>query len=132
MKVNTAPEYLLDTNILLETFWGKEPIASTVKNWIKEGKIALCPICIAEILSKASREEKEKLKLLQNQFEVLPIDATVAEIAGNYRFDFSRKSKKIYLLDCFVAACAKLYNLKLVTHNLKDYPMEDVEVFDIS
>lgn len=131
MKTSIDPKYLLDTNILLEAFWGKEPVASRVKNWIKEGEIALSPICIAEVLSKGSREEKEKLKLLQNQFGILPIDATVAEIAGNYRFEFSQKSKKVYLLDCFMAATAKLFNLKLVTHNVKDYPMKDIEVIDL-
>ncbi len=130
MKTNAGKRYLLDTNILLEAFWGKEPAARLVKNWITEGKITLCPIPVAEILSKATEEESEKIKILVRKFGVLPIDEKVAEIAGNYRFEFSRKTKKVYLLDCFMAAVAKKNNLTLLTHNVKDYPMKDIEVIN--
>lgn len=128
MKIGIVPEYLLDTNILLEVFSGKAPSASLVKLWIEEGKIAISAVTVAEILSKASTEEKEKLGLLISKFGVLPVDRVIAEIAGQYRQDFARKEKRVYLLDCFIAATAKLFNLKLITRNLKDYPMTDIEV----
>lgn len=130
MKIDTDKRYLLDTNILLEAFLGKEPTASLMKNWIINGRIALCPVSVAEILSKATGEEKEKINILVQKFGVLSIDEKVAEIAGNYRFEFSRKAKKVYLLDCFIAAIAKKHNLILVTHNVKDYPMKDIEIID--
>jgi len=130
MKIVTVPEFLLDTNIIIETFWGKEPVASLVESWIKEGVIAMSVVTVAEILSKANKREKEKLSLLTNKFGAFSIDITLAEIAGNYRKEFSRKKTRVYLLDCFVAATAKLYNLKLVTKNVKDYPMKDVEIID--
>jgi len=132
MKINIAPEFLLDTNVVLEAFWGKKPIASKVKAWIENGKIAVSTITIAEILSKASKEETEKLKLLTSRFGSLPIDEPTAEIAGGYRKQFLRKKKKAYLLDCLIAATAKLYNLKLVTANIKDYPMKDIEIVNSS
>lgn len=130
MKIAIAPEYLLDTNIVLEAFWGKKPSADLVKTWIKKGKIALSTITIAEVLSKASKEEREKLKLLTSKFGALPVDEVVAEIAGHYRLQFSRKKKRVYLLDCLIAATAKLYNLKLVTKNNQNYPMKDIQVLN--
>ena len=128
MKISIVPEFLLDTNVILEAFWGKQPTAKLVKNWIKQGKIAISAISVGEILSKASKEEKEKLNLLVRRFGVLPVDEVVAGIAGEYRRQFSRKKKKVYLLDCFIAATAKLYNLTLVTRNIKDYQMNDVKI----
>lgn len=130
MKTLTVPKYLLDTNIILETFWGKEPVASLVKKWIGEGEIALSPISVAEVLSKASKEEVEALDLLIDQFGTLPVDTTVARIAGNIRAEFARKNKRVYLLDCFLAATAKLYELTLVTRNVADYPMKDIEILN--
>lgn len=130
MKIATVPEFLLDTNIIIEAFWGKEPVASLVESWIEEGVIAMSAVTVSEILSKANKKEKEKLSLLTNRFGAFPVDVTVAEIAGNYRKEFSRKKTRVYLLDCFIAATAKLYNLKLVTKNTKDYPMKDVEIID--
>ncbi|MBL7078176.1 type II toxin-antitoxin system VapC family toxin [Candidatus Shapirobacteria bacterium] len=128
MKIAIAPEYLLDTNVILESFWGREPVAALVKGWIKKGEIAISAVSVAEILSKASKEEKEKLNLLISRFGVLPIDEVIAEIAGDYRLQFARKKKRVYLLDCLIAATAKLYNLKLVTKNIKDYSMKDIVV----
>lgn len=130
MKLAIVPEYLLDTNVLLETFWGKQPTAKLTKTWIKEGKIAISAVSIGEILSKASPEEKDKLNLLAHRFGVLPVDWVVAEMAGEYRQEYSRKRKRVYLLDCFIAATAKLYDLKLVTRNVTDYPMKDITIID--
>ncbi len=129
MKIGIVPKVLLDTNIVLETFWGKEPIASKVRSWIESGEIAISAVTVAEIVAKASPEEKQKLDLLASKFGVLPVDQVVAEIAGNYRNQFARKQKRVFLLDCLIAATAKLYNLKLMTHNRRDYPMEDIEIF---
>mgnify|MGYP001569000334 FL=1 len=128
MKIGIVPKYLLDTNVLLEAFWGAEPSASKVKAWIENGEIAISAVTVAEVVSKASKDEKEKLDLLISKFGVLSIDQVVGEIAGQYRQDFARKKKRVYLLDCFIAATAKLFNLKLITRNLKDYPMTDIEI----
>lgn len=132
MKISTAPKFLLDTNVILEAFWGKEPAASKVKSWIEAGQIAISAVTIGEIVSNASQTEREKLRLLVSKFGAFPVDQVVAEMAGNYRQQFSRKKKKVFLLDCFIAATAKLYNLQLVTRNIKDYPMEDIEILDPS
>ena len=130
MKTNIVSKYLPDTNALLETFWGDEPTASQVKQWIKQGEIALSAIVIAEVLSKASSDEQAKLKLLTSKFGVLPVDQPVAEIAGDYRQQFNHKTTRIYLLDCLIAATAKLYNLTLVTRNTNDYPMTDITILN--
>lgn len=132
MKISIVPKFLLDTNVILETFWGKEPTASKVKSWIEAGQIAISAVSVGEIISQASQTEKQKLRLLVSKFGALPIDQVVAEIAGSYRQQFSRKKKKVFLLDCFIAATAKLYNLKLATRNVKDYPMADIEILDPS
>lgn len=132
MKIGIVPKVLLDTNVILETFVGKEPTASRVRAWIEAGTIALSAVSVGEITSKASKDEIEKLELLVSTFGVLPVDGVVAKIAGAYRKAFSRKEKRVFLLDCFIAATAKLFNLKLATRNVKDYPMSDIEVIDPS
>ncbi|OGM26154.1 hypothetical protein A3D00_02935 [Candidatus Woesebacteria bacterium RIFCSPHIGHO2_02_FULL_38_9] len=130
MKISIDPEYLLDTNIIIESFRGYEPVSSKVSEWVTNGKIAISAITLAEFLSKASKEEEEKINLLISKFGVLPINQTLAEIAGKYRKEFVEKKKKVYLMDCLIAATAKLYNLKLITRNVKDYPMKDIEVIN--
>jgi len=38
------------------------------------------------------------------------------------------KTKRVHLLDCFLAAQAKINKLTLVTHNKSDFPMKDIKV----
>jgi len=125
-------KYLLDTNVILETFWGKEKVAEKIGKWIESGKIVISVICMAEILSKASKKEERMLRMLVKEFGVVEINQEIAELAGKYRFEFLKKTKRVYLLDCLIAATAKFYGLTLVTRNTKDYPMDDIKVLDPS
>lgn len=123
-----VPKYLIDTNVLIEAILGIAPSSTFVERAINEGSIALSAIVVAEFLSKASKEEQEKLDLLTAHFGVFPIDQTIAQIAAEYRKEFSQKSKKVYLLDCLVAGTAKLHGLTVITNNTTDYPMKDIIV----
>ncbi len=131
-RMGTETKYLLDTNVILEAFWGKKRVADKVGEWIESGKIVISVVCMAEILSKSSKKEEEMLRMLIKKFGVLEINQEIAELAGKYRFEFLRKKKRVYLLDCFIAATAKLHGLTLVTRNVKDYPMKDIKVLNPS
>lgn len=51
----------------------------------------------------------------------------VAKVAAEYRKQ-SFKTKRVHLLDCFLAAQAKINKLTLVTNNRSDFPMTDIKV----
>ena len=68
--------------------------------------------------------------MVKSKLGVLRVDQPVAEIAGDYRQQFNHKTTRIYLLDCLIAATAKLYNLTLVTRNTNDYPMTDITILN--
>ncbi len=128
--MNIGAKYLLDTNILIELMAGKERWVEKVKRWLEDGEIMINSIVVAEFLSKASQLEREKLKLLTTRLGVISIDEVIGEVAGNYRQQFLNKKNKVYLLDCLMAATAKVCNLILVTRNVADYSMKDIEVLD--
>jgi len=121
---------LLDTNIIITASKNIEPVASFVRQAIEKNDLILSPIVIAEFSVKASLEETEKLDLLIDKFKVVPIDTTIARQAALYRKQSIKKNTKVYLLDCFLAATAKVHNLTLVTHNTQDFPMKDIKIFD--
>ena len=128
--MNIGAKYLLDTNILIELMLGRERWTDNVKKWVENGEIAINSIVVAEFLSKASQLEREKLKLLTSRFGVISIDEVIGEVAGNYRQQFLNRKNKVYLLDCIMAATAKVCNLILVTRNTTDFPMKDIEIMD--
>ncbi|MBI4039165.1 PIN domain-containing protein [Candidatus Daviesbacteria bacterium] len=117
--------YLLDTNVFILGLRGEEPEANLLKKAIQNNKLFISSVVIGEFLSKITEQEAESFYILVEMFKVLPVDKEVAVVAAEYR-KTSLKTKRIHLLDCFLAAQAKLQNLILVTNNKSDFPMKDV------
>lgn len=122
--------YLVDTNILIYAAIGKEPVASLFTNWLDENKIVLSVVVISEFLAGTKPEENFRLEVLLEQVLILDVDLPIARVAADYRASFSRKKNTPLLLDCFLAATAKINNLILVTHNTTDFPMQDIKIID--
>ena len=120
-------DFLIDTNVYIRAFAGKEPDAAFLKSAVREKTVALSPIVIAEFLPRALKKEREIFEEIAQAFLTLPIDQETARIAADYRKQFLQTSRT-KLLDCFLAAQAKQYNAALVTNNRSDFPMRDIRV----
>lgn len=119
--------YLLDTNIFILGLKGEEPEASFLKKTIQNNKLVISSVVIGEFLSKVTEQEAEPFYILVNNFKVLSVDKEVAKLAAEYRKE-SFKTKRVHLLDCFLAAQAKINKLTLVTNNKSDFPMKDIKI----
>lgn len=120
--------YLPDSNIFILAFSGSAEEKEFLTKIVNKGQLYLSVVTTAEVLAKANVQEEQIFRDLMNRFTVLSIDIEVSEIASNYRRNLSGKSKRIVLLDCFLAAQAKLHHLILVTNNRADFPMKDIRV----
>lgn len=120
--------YLPDTNILVNYFRGKDPERDLFTKVISSNNLYISVITIAEILAGAPDQEVKDLHELLSASNVVVANQEVAAIAGNYRRQFSRKTKKVYLMDCFIAASCKSQNLTLITNDKKDFPMKDIKI----
>lgn len=94
---------------------------------VDRGELVLSVITVAEVLAKATNEEEQIFRDLMNRFPVLTVDLEVSEIAVEYRKQ-SIKTKRVHLVDCFLAAQAKINKLVLVTNNKADFPMTNIKV----
>lgn len=119
--------FLLDTNICIRAIAGKEPDASFLAKAIQKNALVLSVITVGEFLSKASAKEELAFDKLRQAFLVLPINEETALIAAAYR-KASLQTSRTRLLDCFLAAQAKVHNATLVTNNRSDFPMRDIRV----
>jgi len=119
--------FLLDTNIIIAYLHGILPVCNLVEKLLLKGKVQISAITAGELFSKYEPEELVKIEVLLEKTSCLLVDMVVARTAGLYRQKF-RKKKKLTLPDCLIAATAKLYNLTLITANIKDFPMKDIEV----
>lgn len=121
--------YLPDTNIFIRAFKGKLEEKSFLEKAIEKNSLHISVIVIAEFLSGQGEieEARKKFLILLSTFQIISIDKKVASIAAEYRRE-SIKTKKVYLLDCFLAAQAKIHNFTLVTNNKADFPMKDIRI----
>ncbi len=77
---------------------------------------AISVITRAEILTGFEKSEQSDVISLLDQYQLLDIDKTIADLAADLRRDFSWK-----LPDAFQAAIAKHHKIKLTTRNTKDF-----------
>lgn len=119
--------FLPDTNIFILGLRGSEPEATFLKKAIEKNRLLVSVVVIGEFLSKVREQDVEAFDRLVNSFKVLPIDQKVARIGAKLRWE-SLKTKRAYLMDCFLAAQAKIHNLTLVTNNKADFPMKDIKI----
>lgn len=120
--------FLPDTNVLIYALKGFEPYASWFRKVIQENKLRISVIVIAEFLEGATDEDEITLKRLIDKFGYLSIDRSVAEIGASYKKKYSKKTKKIWMSDCLIAATSKIFKTILVTADKKDFPMNDIEI----
>jgi len=122
--------FLPDTNILIYAVAGREPFATLLTRWVSKNQLVFSVISISEFMVGADLEEKEKLINLVESSNIYDIDYQTAVIAANCRQEFMKKKKKVYLLDCMLAATAKTKNCTLVTVNTDDFPMKDIKLLN--
>ncbi len=121
-------KFLPDSNIFIRASKGFTIELSLINKQIEKNELMISVVAIGEFYAKATDVEKDMFDQLIARFGVLEIDEEVARLAGNYRKEFLRKSKRVYLLDCFLAAQAKVHKLTLVTNNKSDFPMRDIKI----
>lgn len=119
--------YLPDTNVFILGLKGNKKEARFLAKAISKNKLFISVTVAAEFLAKAEGEGRVSFLTLMEKFPILGIDRAVAEVAAEYRKS-SLKTKRVLMLDCFLAAQAKLNHLILVTNNKSDFPMKDIKV----
>lgn len=120
-------QYLPDTNIFIRAAKGYSPESEFLSKAVKKEQVVISAIVAAEFLAKANAVEQQAFEELLSKFMILGIDLGVVKMAAEYRRR-SLKLKRVHLLDCFLAAQAKLNHLTLVTGDKTDFPMKDIKV----
>ena len=108
-------ERLLDSVILIDHLNSVPPATEFILALDPE-KTAISVISYAEILAGLDEEGERKARPLLQSFELLEINAAVAEKAATLRRQYGWK-----LPDAFQAAIAIIHDVRLCTRNTKDF-----------
>jgi predicted nucleic acid-binding protein len=117
---------VLDSDVLIDFLRGY-PAAQKLFRGFKEPLPLCSAITVAELWMGSETSGLDKIRRLLENFEVVSIDAEVAQQAGSYVRRF-HKSHGVELPDALVAATAYVSRIPLITRNIKHFPMDDIQV----
>lgn len=135
-------KYLIDTCVISELI--KPNKNQNVLNWIQstyEEQLFLSVLSIGEInkgISKLPVSKKKELlglwveKDLKKRFigRILGINEVIASLWGNIQGEAERKGKKMPVVDSLIAATAIVYDMVVVTRNIKDLEISGCKILN--
>ena len=122
--------YLLDTDVLIWVLRGRKEIIRKISVLKSELPLSVSVISIAEIYQNIFPSELITTEEYLEKHIILPVDTTIAKLAGFYWQEYVRELKNLSLSDCWIAASANVHDAILVSLNTKHFPMRDIQVIN--
>ncbi|MHB1488152.1 MAG: PIN domain-containing protein [Acidimicrobiales bacterium] len=114
---------LVDTSILVDYLRGHEKAAGLLEEERAAGTLHASEIVRLELLAGMRPSEEDGTRLLLSTLHWHPIDAGVAEEAGRLGRQWLSSHNSIDAADLAIAATAALSGLRLLTLNVRHFPM---------
>ena len=125
-------EYLLDASALIDWLKGKPEALDLLAALVAgEHVLGVNAITIAETYSGFSQEEREHEEAFLSSFLYWPIDREMAELAGAYRYKYTRLGQPKSVQDMLMAAHAVRRDATLITANVRDFPMPELKILPL-
>ena len=104
---------VFDTNIVIDALNG---VAKADDEYSRYERVLVSRITWMEVLVGAEGNDSEIRDFLESHFEIIPLDAAVAETAIQVR-----REHRLRLPDAIIWATARVNDAVLVTRNTKDF-----------
>jgi predicted nucleic acid-binding protein len=123
--------YLLDSDILIDFFNKREPAQALVSKFLGSRlHMAISVLSVTEL--RAGWGDKECAVYLPVLYDLFPAEIVtldVAELAGKLRHNYQVQGKVLKTVDTTIAATAIINEYCLVTRNIKDFPMPELNLY---
>lgn len=118
-------KYLLDTNICIYWLKGNDQVEQKILS-IGLDNVVLSFVNVSELYYGAYKSQRVDANLamvrrLTNELNVIESDETINEEFGSIKAILESSGTIIDDADLFIAACAKIHGLTLVTNNIKHF-----------
>jgi len=124
--------FLLDTSVLIDAINQKRNRPELLRELLRRGHtLACCPINVTEVYAGMRPHEESRTEEFLRSLQYSPITWPVARLAGLLKRDYSRKGIALATTDVTIAAVALYHHYTLVTDNLKDYPMRELDLYPL-
>ena len=124
---------LLDTSVLIDALRLRYRRRELLAELVQTGHtLATTALNIAEVYAGMRPNEAQGTEALLSSIDCYDLTGTSARRAGALKQQWARRGRTLALADVIVAAIALERGCTLMTDNRKDFPMEELDKFDLS
>jgi len=124
--------YLLDTSVIIDALNNKRNRRGLLLDLLRQGHLlACCPINVAEVYADLRPKEETATEEFLRTLEYYHVTWPVARMAGLLKRDHARKGVMLTIADATIAAVAMVHELTLLTDNVKDFPMKNLNLYPL-
>jgi predicted nucleic acid-binding protein len=125
-------QLLLDTSVLIDALRLRRGRRQWLAELVRAGHtLTTSALNLAEVHAGMRPEEEGRTKVFLGLLECHEITASVAEVAGRLKSQWSQKGRTLTLADMLVAAVALEQGCPLATDNRKDFPMPRLQLYEL-
>lgn len=123
---------LLDTSVLIDALRLHHGRRELLAELVRTGhSLATTALNVAEVYAGMRPEEAQKTAALLSALDCYDLTAAAGRRAGALKQHWARKGRTLTLADMIVAAIALERGCTLMTDNRKDFPMDELDHFDL-
>ena len=120
--------FLIDSDILIDHLRKEKNALHFLETEIENDSLLFVSVISrVEIYAGIRKGEEDIVKSLFEMLTPVDVNVMIADKAGEYLQKFS-KSHTLNIGDSLIAATTREMKLRLVTRNVKHYPMKDIEI----
>jgi len=125
-------QLLLDTSVLIYALRLRHGRRELLAELVQAGHtLATTALNVAEVYAGMLPNEARRTEALLGVLDCYDLTGSSGRQAGALKQQWSRKGRTLALADTIVAAIALERSCTLMTDNLKDFPMEELDIFDL-
>jgi predicted nucleic acid-binding protein len=123
---------LLDTTVLLDVLRARQNRRSLLADVVAAGHLlATSAINIGEVYAGMRRGEEDRTEAFLSSLVCYPMTGAIARRAGSLRSVWAQKGRTLSLADMMVAATALEHGLALMTDNRRDFPLPELNFYQL-
>jgi predicted nucleic acid-binding protein len=125
--------FLPDTSILIDTLRPRPKYANLLRGLVTAGhSLACCAITVGETYSGMRSSEVSITTRLLSTLIWIETSLSIARSAGELRYEWAQKGITLALTDTLIAATAMHHKLTVITENVKDFPMPELQLHPLA
>jgi len=122
-------EYLLDSNVLIQHLRGHGATTDLLARSALNGPLGIAAICRTEVIAGMRENERAATLRFLDALACYPLDASVADRAGELIRHSRGRGITIDVPDAIIAATALEYGLVLLTYNARHFPISQLKLY---